>query len=110
FLASVALLATLYVVNYRRSRRLPSAREVCLILCFLPLACGSARMVAWWLLGTAPVIASLAAPLLARSTAEPTERPSLAAATFLGVMLLVAVLNAPGMERHNPLPLPSQGV
>jgi hypothetical protein len=28
----------------------PTVRQVCLVLCFLPPACGSVRMVAWWLL------------------------------------------------------------
>jgi hypothetical protein len=110
WLVSMILLAALYLINYARSGRRPATREVCLIVCFLPLACGSARLVAWWLLLVAPLIASLAAPLLARSTHQTAERPSLTAATFFSIVLGLAILNAPGMDRYNPLPLPSRGV
>ena len=34
-------------------------RELCAICAFLPLACASVRMVAWWLLLLAPVVAAL---------------------------------------------------
>ncbi len=54
WVASLALV----LLGFAASARRPSAREVCLLLCFLPLACGSARMVPWWLLVSAPIMAA----------------------------------------------------
>src|SRR5262249_22542535 len=68
--ASVVLLFVLFALPSAR----PRVREVCLIACFLPFAVGSARMIAWWLLVTAPIIARLlAANLPARLLRE--EKP-----------------------------------
>src|SRR5207245_902239 len=43
------------IVLFALPGRRPTAAEICLVLCFLPLACGSVRMVAWWLLVCAPI-------------------------------------------------------
>src|SRR5205085_12565503 len=51
-LSLVALLALV-----ARTRHRPAWREVVLVCCFLPLACGSAPMIAWWLLVVVPVLA-----------------------------------------------------
>jgi hypothetical protein len=87
WVASVLLLIVLFALPRRR----PTAREVILVLCFLPLACGSVRMVAWWLLVSAPIIAALAAdnlPSDALGGAE-HEPPSWASAICFAVLLLL---------------------
>src|SRR5207237_4844180 len=64
----------LAVVALTLPRRRPTVREVCLVLCSLPLACGSVRMVVWWLLAIAPLVpASLAAHWPNRATADVPE-------------------------------------
>src|SRR5665213_1128311 len=55
FWASVPVLAGLFLI----ARRRPTIRQMVMILCFLPLACRSVRMVAWWFLAMAPIIATL---------------------------------------------------
>jgi hypothetical protein len=99
---SVLLLLVLFALPRRR----PTAREVILVLCFLPLACGSVRMVAWWLLVSAPIAAALLADNLPRHAlagAEP-EPPSLAGAGFFGLLLLACVASALALtDRGAPL-------
>jgi hypothetical protein len=89
---SVLLLLVLFALPRRR----PTAREVILVLCFLPAACGSVRMVAWWLLVSAPVIAALLADNLPRHALAPgeDEPPSLASAGFFALLLLACVGSA----------------
>lgn len=99
----------LVVVAFALPRRRPTARDVFLILAFLPLACGSARMVAWWLLITAPILATLFAanwPVIARSVVP--EPPSVASAGFFGLIVLAMVFSIPGLSRFNPLLGPSR--
>src|SRR5258708_12754588 len=50
WVVSILLVLGLFALSKRR----PSIRQLCLVLCFLPLACGSVRMVPWWLLINAP--------------------------------------------------------
>ncbi len=94
----------LVIVAFALPRRRPTVRDVCLVLCFLPLACGSVRMVVWWLIAIAPLLAaSLAAnwPSLAgRDAAEP---PSFAVTGSLGLILVLVVLSVPGIAAYNPL-------
>jgi hypothetical protein len=92
----------LVLLGFGLSRRRPTAREVCVALCFLPLACASVRMVVWWLLAVTPVLAAhLAANLPRREAAA--ERPSFASAAFFGLIVLLAALSVPGLDRYNPL-------
>jgi hypothetical protein len=101
--ASLGLLVVLSVLAWRRGRR-PRPREVFLILCFLPLACGSVRMVAWWLIVFAPFCSTLLVELLPRRLSAPeAEQPCWGAGLIFGLMLLAAVFSAPGLERYNPL-------
>ncbi|HZT80626.1 MAG TPA: hypothetical protein VFA26_10400 [Gemmataceae bacterium] len=101
WVASVLLLLVLFALPGRR----PRVRDVCLVVAFLPLACGSVRMVAWWLLVAAPVTAGLLADRLPRRylEAEEPERPTVGAALACGLLLLAAVLSAPSLERFNPV-------
>jgi hypothetical protein len=102
WVVSVLLLLVLFALPRRR----PTAREVILVLCFLPLACGSVRMVAWWLLVSAPILAALIADNLPRHAlagAEP-EPPSLAAAGLFGLLLLACAGSAVALtDRAAPL-------
>jgi hypothetical protein len=98
---SVLLLVILFALPGRR----PRVREVCLIVCFLPFAVGSARMIAWWLLIAAPILARLlAANLPARMLVEDRdERPSLASVFLFVALLLAVAFSVPGWNRYNPL-------
>jgi hypothetical protein len=102
WLASLVLLAVLLALQKRR----PSWREVALLAVFLPLAGGSARMVAWWLLIVTPILAAQAANLWAawRPAAAPApDRPSWANAAACTGLLAVVVLSLPWLERINPV-------
>jgi hypothetical protein len=104
WLLSLLLTAGLFMVSWFKLRRLPQARDVILIGCFLPLACGSARMVAWWLIICAPLATSMLAdlfPSYARRV-EP-NRPSWHAAVVFGVLVALVVLTLPGLQRFHPL-------
>ncbi|MDB5291287.1 MAG: hypothetical protein JWL69_2528 [Phycisphaerales bacterium] len=99
FWASIVGVVLLYVT----ARRWPTVREVCLIVCFLPLAGRSMRMVAWWLLAIAPIIAELlSATVLRNSEAQPARR-SLVPAAILALLLGVSVMSLPWLDRYNPL-------
>ena len=93
------------VVLFALPGRRPRARDVVLVCCFLPLACGSVRMVAWWLLICAPVAAArLAAVLPAKHLAEPDAgRPTTGNSVAFAALAVAAVLSLPGLERVNPL-------
>jgi hypothetical protein len=100
WVASVLLLLLLFALPGRR----PTVREVILVLCFLPLACGSVRMVAWWLLVSAPISAGLMAANLSRpASAAVPERPTWASGAFFGLIVLAAVLSVPWLESRNPM-------
>jgi hypothetical protein len=107
FVLSVLLLVVLLAWTGRRSdtdrRRL--WLDLCLVGCFLPPACGSVRMVAWWLLVSAPVLSELladAVPRLRQLDAEP-QRPTFGAALSAGVLLGGMVLSLPWLEHYNPV-------
>lgn len=99
--ASVVLLLILFALPGRR----PRIRDVCLIVCFLPFAVGSARMIAWWLLVAAPMTARLLAAHLPAKLlqGDAAEKPSLASGLIFGVLLLAIALSVPGWKRYNPL-------
>jgi hypothetical protein len=102
FFLSLALLGGLFAIAWVRARRWPQPRELCLIAVFLPLAAGSVRMVAWWLLVIAPMLATLLTELFVRKEAEP-EEPSLGAGLFFGLIVMAAVFCLPGLQPYNPL-------
>jgi hypothetical protein len=100
---AVSLLVMLLL--FARSGRRPAVRELCLVCCFLPPACGSARMVAWWLLVSAPVLAaqvSGALPSVCRD-AWTQARPSRTAGVVCGLLVLGMVLSLPWLEPVNPV-------
>lgn len=101
WVASLLGMLLLFALPGRR----PTVRQVCLVLCFLPPACGSARMVAWWLLIIAPIAAALVAANLPRQRLEKLDesRPGLGAALTCAVLIAAMVLSLPWLERWNPL-------
>jgi hypothetical protein len=104
FFVSLPLLAGLVLAAWRRGRGV-SLTEAFLIACFLPLACGSVRMVAWWLLVIAPMLAArlpVMWPPLA-DAASPPERPTAGAAAVFGVMVVAVLFCLPGLQGYNPL-------
>jgi hypothetical protein len=113
FAVSVAGMLLLLAKALRRRRRRLRARDACLLVCFLPLACGSVRMVAWWMLVAAPVAARLLKTTRSRHTPLRGERPTeqappafrscLGPTCAVGALLIVAALSAPPLERFNPL-------
>ncbi len=99
----LSLLALLALVA--RSGRRPAWREVMLVCCFLAAACGSVRMVAWWLLVSAPILAAqvvAAWPKVVDLDAG-GKQPTRGAAVACGVLLFAAVLSLPWLERLNPV-------
>jgi hypothetical protein len=101
WVVSVLGLIVLFALPGRR----PSAREVCLVLCFLPPACGSVRMVAWWMLVAAPIAASrLAAVLPPRLIAEEDgRRATVGTALAFALFVVACVFSLPWLERWNPV-------
>jgi hypothetical protein len=92
--------------------RRPAWRGVVVAGCFLPLACGSVRMVAWWLLALTPVLAAQFAAVLPRlrRADEGDDRPTAGAAAAVVALACAAVLSLPWLERYNPaLRLPGRG-
>jgi hypothetical protein len=100
WVASVLALLVLFALPGRR----PTVREVCLVLCFLPPACGSVRMVAWWLLIAAPIAASLLAANLPRErlASESEGTPTLGAGLTCAALLVAVLLSLPWLERGSP--------
>jgi hypothetical protein len=100
---SLLLLLVLFAVQRRR----PAWREICLLCCFLPLACASVRLIVWWLLVSAPILAAQLATSWAQWRPQPTEAPREPPTRFAAVacltLLLGAVLSLPWMERVNPV-------
>ncbi len=102
FFLSLVLLAILLALNLRKRSYRPTLRDAALTLCFLPLAAGSVRMVAWWLLVIAPLATILLAKVLpASSLAE--AKPTLAAGVTCAVLVLLAIFSVPGLQAYNPL-------
>jgi hypothetical protein len=90
------------LVLWAKGPRRPTVREVCLLACFLPFACGSVRMLAWWLLLLPPVLAPGLAAALPAPDEELERRPSVSATLACGLLLAVAVLALPWLESVNP--------
>jgi hypothetical protein len=101
WLASLLGVLLLFALPGRR----PTVRQVCLVLCFLPPACGSVRMVAWWLLIVAPIGATLLAANLPRRRLEKLDesRPSVGATVTCAALVAAMILSLPWLERWNPL-------
>jgi hypothetical protein len=91
------------VVLYRLARRWPTAREFCLLLCFLPLACRSVRMLAWWWLIAAPILATLLAQTIFSKENRQEHPPSRAAALGIVLLLTICFMSIPQTQSFSPL-------
>ncbi len=108
FALSVAAALLLSALRGRR----PELRETVVLCCFLPAACGSVRMVAWWLLLWAPFLAGrlVATVPRLRSADAGDDRASVSAASVCLALLAAAALSLPWLERYNPVfRLPGRG-
>jgi hypothetical protein len=90
--------------------RRPRARDVFVAICFLPLAAASVRMIPWWLLALAPVLATTIARSLAamragagRTILPQQARPTFAACAMVALVAFACVASLPMLERHNPV-------
>jgi hypothetical protein len=107
FVGSVLLLVGLYAWTGSRpgADRRRFWLDLSLVACFLPAACGSVRMLAWWLPVIAPILAERladAVPRLRRLDAAPAP-PSAGAALCVAALALLVVLSLPWLERFNPV-------
>ncbi len=101
---SVLLLLGLLAWTGRRSGdRVRTWRDVILMACFLPPACGSVRMVAWWLLVSAPLLAERLADLWPLLRQQEDDKPTVGAAVALAGLVAAVVLSLPWLERFNPV-------
>jgi len=103
FFISLAVLGVLLVLAWRKGYR-PRLLDILLLGCFLPMACTSVRMVAWWLLILAPMAATLLV-VICRQTGveEESPQPSLATGLTFAALLLTAIFSLPGLQEYNPL-------
>ena len=95
----------LLLVLFALARRRPRWIDICLLAAFLPLACGSVRMVAWWLLIVTPILAAQVAdrwPRL-RPLDVTDDRPSVGNALACAVLVAAMVLSLPWFETFNPV-------
>lgn len=104
FYTSLPVIAAVLVLAWRkRGATFLSVHEIALIACFLPLACGSVRMVAWWLILTAPMIAGRVATIWPHVKDAASLQPNRGAAVSVGVLSLAMLLSLPAWQRYNPL-------
>lgn len=104
FYTSLPVVAALVVLAWKkRGTTLLSVQEIALIACFLPLACGSVRMVAWWLLAMAPMIACRIAVIWPGSKDTGAAEPNRGAIFSSVGLCLAALMSLPSLQRYNPL-------
>jgi hypothetical protein len=101
WIASILLMLICCAVKGRR----PTIRELCLMGVFLPFTFGSVRMVAWWLLIAAPILAAQLAANVPWLTPFPQtkDQPSRGAAILCAAVVFVMLLSLPWLERVNPV-------
>jgi hypothetical protein len=99
--ASALLICGLYL--FKRSR--PTTREGLLLICFLPLALHSARMVVWWAIVAAPIIASLFDSLQQHQdeSQSPSRQSLWMSTTICTILIGLCVLSLPWLEKINPI-------
>ena len=96
---SALLVAGLYLLK----RRVPTVRESLLLLCFFPLALHSARMVIWWAIVVAPIVASLLGSFEDEPTRRPSRVSSIMSVSLCAVLIGLCILSLPWLEKVNPI-------
>jgi hypothetical protein len=105
WLATVPTVLGLLSWRWWPTRQPPALRDILVLACFLALSAGSVRMVPWWMLVSAPVLAELLvwlAPRLAVND-EDARRPSALAGGVAALIALAVLFSLPGLDRFNPL-------
>jgi hypothetical protein len=93
----------LLMIAFARRGRRPTVQDFVLIFCFLPLACGAVRMVAWWMFICVPILAAQTVNLSAAWRDTEADRKPTWVAALIGVVLLAAlVIGLPWLENYNP--------
>jgi hypothetical protein len=93
----------LVMVCFAKSRRRPTALETSLIVCFLPFACSSMRMIGWWLIVISPVVCTLLATMIPKKSELKSQQPTMLAASFFVFLISFCVISLPWMDQYNPL-------
>jgi hypothetical protein len=92
-------LVVLLVWSPRRFR----VREFCWLFCFLPFACKSVRMLAWWFFILAPILAAHLASLVPpRRKQEGQPERGYSPALLLALLVMIMGVSLPWFERVNP--------
>jgi hypothetical protein len=101
WIASILLLLVCCALPGRR----PTIRELCLLAVFLLFTFSSVRMVAWWLLVAAPILATQLAANVSwfRPAPATNEQPTRGAALLCGGVVLMMLLSLPWLECVNPV-------
>jgi hypothetical protein len=93
----------LLLVVFALGRRRPTVQEFCLIFCFLPLACGAVRMVAWWMFICVPILAAHGAELSTTWREDAADnKPAKIPGLIAVLLLLVMIISLPWLEKYNP--------
>jgi hypothetical protein len=103
FYLSLPAFAGLCIAAWRRRGERLAAHEWLLLACFLPLALGSVRMVAWWVLVIAPMAARRITVLWPQTRDAGAAKPNLGAALSCAVLAALVVMSLPDLQRYNPL-------
>ena len=94
--------AILLVVLYALARRRPTVREAILLVCFFFPAAHSVRVVVWWAIVLAPILASLLTSL-ERGDETASRHGSIVAAALCAALLILCIASLPWLERFNPI-------
>jgi hypothetical protein len=110
FFVSVPILLGLAFAAKKRNGLNLAARDVALLAVFFLLAIGSIRMVAWWLIVIAPLLAQAIAQLCPRFLDTPDQAvPKRGAALVVGVMAILVILGWPALQPLHPVLLLKPG-
>jgi hypothetical protein len=97
-----SMIAALLV--FARSPRKLATREAILLLAFLAISVGSVRMIVWWFLALAPILAASLAELLpARTRVDEDDAPAWANTACAMMLAAAALFCLPGLSAYNPL-------
>jgi hypothetical protein len=92
------------IVALARSRRRLTLLEALMLVAFAILAAGSVRMIVWWFLVLAPILAASLTRLIPRVlNAVDDDQPAWSNTICAAALALMAVICLPGFAEYNPL-------